>query len=251
VAKWIRLAFALLVFALAVVAFVGWPFEVPSALDWATAVAVWLDLWLINNAAFPGLFLFGLIGAALLAFPELSAGIMWVRRKTEPPRLRVSGPYLHPDRVERHYRMIVTNAGGDIAANVRVLLRGIVPRPRYEPWRADYPYPMNRVTAASGLEPSPCTIGPDREETFEVIAGWESVEGPMFCDSLDTKTDRPNPVQIEEDERWTLSYEVVADNARSVGFALDAYVEGKTLVVERKPERRKLRHHFDPRRLRR
>lgn len=73
----------------------------------------------------------------------------------------------------------------------------------------------------------------------------------MLCASLDTNADRPTPVEIEEDERWTLTYEVVTDNARPIGFVLDAYVEGKTLVVERKPETRKLRHHLDPRRLRR
>jgi len=251
VARWIRLALAVVVLAADAVAFLGWPFAAPAALNAVAQVAVALDLWLIDNAAFPGLFLLGLIGVALLAFPELSAGILWLRRRTEPPRLRVSGPYLHPDRVERHYRMIVTNAGGEIAANVQVLLRGIAPRPRYAAWRAEYPYPMSRATAASGHEQSPCNIGSDREETFEMIAGWKSAEGSMLCGNLDTKADHPNPVEIEDDERWTLSYEVVADNARSVGFALDAYVEGKTLVVERKPEARKLRHHLDPRRLRR
>lgn len=250
-ARWIRLALALLVLAADAVAFLGWSLTVPSALNWVAGVAVSLDLWLINNAAYPGLFLLGLIGTTLLAFPELAAGIMWVRSKTEPPRLRVSGPYLHPDRAERHYRMIVTNAGGEIAANVQVLLRGIAPRPRHQAWRAEYPYPMSRVTTASGHEQAPCNIGSDREETFEVFAGWKSAEGPMLCGSLDTKADRPSPVPIEEDERWALSYEVVADNARPVGFALEASVEGNTLVVERKPEARKLRHHLDPRRLRR
>jgi hypothetical protein len=251
VAKWIRLAFALLVLAAAAVACFGWPFAVPSVLNAVTGVAVWLDLWLINNAAYPGLFLLGLIGATLLAFPELSAGIMWLRRRTEPPRLRVSGPYLHPDRAERHYRMIVTNAGGEIATTVRVLLRGIAPRPRHGSWRAEYPYPMAWVTAEPGHERSPCNIGPDREEAFEVIAGSPSAEGALVCGGLDTTAERPAPLPIEDDERWTLSYEVVADNARPVGFALWVYVEGKTLVVERRPEARKLRHHLDPRRLRR
>ncbi len=249
-ARWIRLALALLVLAGDAVAFLGWPFAVPSGLNSLTDVAVALDLWLINNAAYPGLFLLGLIAVALLAFPELGAGILWLHRRTEPPRLRVSGPYLHAEQAERHYRMIVTNAGGDVAANVRVLLRAIAPKPRHESWRADYPYPMRWVTAEPGHESSPCNVGAEREETFEVIAGWPSAEGAVVCGGLDTKGERPEPLPIADDERWTLSYEVVADNARAVGFTLDASLEGKTLVVERKPERR-LRHHLDPRRLRR
>ena len=241
----------MLVLAVDAVALFGWPFAAPAALNWVAELAVSLDLWLINNAAYPGIFLLGLILATLLAFPELAGGILWLRRQTEPPRLRVSGPYLHPDRAERHYRMIVTNAGGEIAANVRVLLRGIAPKPRAAAWRADYPYPMNWVTAAPGHEGSPCNIGADKEETFEVIAGAPSAEGPVLCASLDTKVERAEPLAIEDDERWTLSYEVVADNARPLAFELDASVEGSALVVERKPERRKLRHHLDPRRLRR
>ena len=241
----------MLVLAGSAVAFLGWPFAWPAALNSVSDVAALLDLWLINNAAYPGLFLLGLIAVALLAFPELAAGILWLRRRTEPPRLRVSGPYLHPEGAERHFRMIVTNAGGEIAANVRVRLRGIAPKPRSALWRADYPYAMTRTAAAPDHEQAPCNIEFEREETFEVIAGWPSAEGAVVCGGLDTKTERAEPVPIEDDERWTLSYEVVADNARTVGFDLIASVEGKTLVVVRKPERRKLRHHLDPRRLRR
>jgi hypothetical protein len=250
-ARWIRLAIAVLVLAVEAVALLGWPFAGPAALDWVAGLAVSLDLWLINNAAYPGIFLLGLILVALLAFPELSGGILWLRRQTEPPRLQVSGPYLHPDRAERHYRMIVTNAGGEIAANVQILLRGIAPKPRAASWRADYPYAMTWVTDAPGHEGSLCNIESDKEETFEVIAGAPSAEGQVVCGGLDTKTEDAAPVPIEDDERWTLSYEVVADNARGVAFALDASVEGKALVVERKPEKKKLRHRLDPRRLRR
>jgi hypothetical protein len=241
---------AVLVLAADAVALVGWPFAAPAALSAVGQVAVALDLWLINNAAYPGLFLLGLIGVALLAFPELAAGILWLRRRTEPPRLRVSGPYLHAERAERHYRMIVTNAGGETATTVQVLLRGIAPRPRQGSWRAEYPYPMAWASAEPGHEHSPCNIGSDREEAFEAIAGWRSAEGALVCGGLDTKAEPPAPVPIEDDERWTLSYEVIADNARPVGFDVEAYVEGKTLVVERKPETRK-RRHLDPRRLRR
>lgn|GEM_PF-3973337 len=250
-AGWIRLGAALLVLAAAAVAFFGWPFAEPAALNWVAGLAVSLDLWLVNNAVYPGIFLLGLIVAALLAFPELSAGVMWVRRKTEPPRLHVSGPYLHPDQAGRHYRMIVANAGGAVAANVRVLLRGIEPRPRSAAWRADYPYPMSRVAAEPGEERAARTIGPDKEETFEVIAGSPSPEGAVVCVGLDTKAERADPLPIADDEEWTLSYEVVADNARPAAFAIEAWVEGKMLVAELKPEARKLRHHLDPRRLRR
>ncbi len=251
-ARWLRLGLALLVLAGDAVAFLGWPFAAPAALNGLGQVAVALDLWLINNAVFPGLFLLGLIAVALLAFPELSAALAWLRRRTEPPRLRVSGPYLHVDgeRAARHYRMIVSNAGGEIAANVRVLLREIAPRPRSGAWRADYSHPMVWLAAAPGHEGAPCNIESEREETFEVIADSSSAEGGVVCEGLNTTVGRGEPVPIEDDERWTLSYEVVADNARSVGFALQAALEGKTLVVERKA-RRKLRHHLDPRRLRR
>ena len=249
-ARWIRLAIAALVLAGDALAFFGWPFAGPAVLNWVAGLAVSLDLWLVNNAAYPGLLVLGLIAVALLAFPELGGGIQWLRRQMEPPRLRVSGPYLHPDRAERHYRMIVTNAGGEIAANVHVMLRGIAPKPRAESWRAEYPYPMTWVRAAPGHERAPCNIGSDKEETFEVIAGSSSADGSVLCGGLDTKTEGAAPPAIADDERWTLSYEVVADNARGVAFELEAFVEGRTLVLERKPEK-KLRHHLDPRRLRR
>jgi hypothetical protein len=250
VAKWIRLALAALVLALDAAAFFGWPFSSPAALNSLAQLALAIDLWLINNAAYPGLFLIGLIGVALLAFPELAAGVQWLRRRTEPPRLRVGGPYLHAEGAERHYRMIVTNAGGEIAANVRVLLRDIAPRPRSAAWRADGAHAMRWLTAAPNHERAPCNIESDREETFEVIAGFTSAEGAVVCGGLNTTDEPGEPVSIADDERWNLSYEVVADNARPVAFALEASLEGRTLVVERKPER-KLRHHLDPRRLRR
>jgi hypothetical protein len=248
--RWIRLGSALLVLAGTIIAFLGWPFAAPAALNSLGQVALALDLWLINNAAYPGLFLLGLIGAALLAFPELSAGIAWLRRQMEPPRLRVSGPYLHAEGAERHYRMILTNAGGEIAANVRMLLREIAPKPRSAAWRADYSHQMAWVNAEPGHEGAPCNIESGREETFEVIAGSTNAEGAVVCRGLNTTVGLGEPVPIEDDERWTLTYEVVSDNARSVGFTLEAALEGKTLVVERKA-RRKLRHHLDPRRLRR
>jgi len=143
----------------------------------------------------------------------------------------------------------VTNAGGEIAANVRVLLRDIAPKPRSAAWRAENAQAMTWVTAAPGHEQSPCNIEADREETFEVIAGSPGAEGTVVCRGLNTAAPA-EAVPIEDDERWTLTYEVVADNARPVGFTLEAALEGKTLVVERKAER-KLRHHLDPRRLRR
>ena len=250
-AKWIRLGLAVLVLAGSAEAFFGWPFAAPPALDWLGDLAASLDLWLINNAAYPGLFLLSVVVAALLAFPELGAGTLWLRRRTEPPRLRVGGPYLHAEGAERHYRMIVTNAGGEIAANVRVLLRGIQPKPRSALWRAEGPRAVAWVTAAPGHEQAPCNIESEREETFEAIAGVPGAEGAVVCSGLNTTAGGAEPVPIEDDERWTLSYEVVSDNARSVAFGLDAAVEGKTLVVERKPERRILRDHLDPRRLRR
>jgi hypothetical protein len=248
-ARWIRLGLALVVLAGTIVAFLGWPFATPEALNSLGQVAVALDLWLINNAAYPGLFLLGLIGVALLAFPELTAGLSWLRRRAEPPRLRLSGPYLHADDAGRHYRMIVANAGGEIAANVRVLLREIAPKPRSAAWRADYSHAMAWVTAAPGHEGAPCNIESGREETFEVIAGSTSADGVVLCGGLNMTVGLGEPVPIEDDERWTLSYEVISDNARSTGFALRAFLEGKTLVVERKPGR-KLRDHLDPRRLR-
>lgn len=250
-ARWIRLGLALLALAVTAVAFFGWPFAGPAALNGVAGLAVSLDLWLVNNAAYPGIFLLGLIAVALLAFPELSGGVLWLRRRTEPPQLRASGPYVHPDGAERHYRVIVTNVGGEVAASVKVLLRGIAPKPRHASWRADYPYATTWVTAAPGHEQAPCNIEPDRDETFEVIASRLSAEGAVLCAGLDTKLEGAAPLPLEADERWVLSYEVVADNAQTVKLELEASVEGKTLVLERKPEAKKLRHHLDPRRLRR
>ena len=241
----------MLLLALDAVAFLGSPLGVPPALDWVAGLAISLDLWLVDNAAYPGFFLLGLIAVALVAFPELSAGILWLTRRTEPPRFRVGLPHVHADGAERHYRMIVTNAGGEIAANVQVLLRAIEPKPRSAGWRADFPYAMTWVSAPPGHEGAPCNIAADHEETFEVIAGWPAAEGGVVCAGLDTKSEGAPLLPIEDDERWILSYEVIADNVPALGFALEAAVEGGALVVERKPEKKHARDHLDPRRLRR
>jgi hypothetical protein len=144
----------------------------------------------------------------------------------------MTGPYLHRDDITNHYRMVVENHGGSPAKNVKVLLSNIVPRPRYQPWKADYPYPVQRV-GAPGSEHAPCQIGPGLQERFEVISGWPNTEGMMFAGGLNTKSENWHPIHIQDDEHWTLTYEVTADNAETRHFSLTARIEDKVVIVER------------------
>jgi hypothetical protein len=227
--KWVRWALSALLFVIGIGAFVQWPFKVPSGLDALHDLAFDAELWLVNHVELPALFtLFMMIGVLLL-FPDLMRVINALQGL---PHLHVTGPYLYRDDIINHHRVVIENHGGNPAENVEVQLVDVVPRPRAQRWKADYPYRVQRV-GATGSDQAPCRIGPGMHERFEVISGWPNKEGLMFAGGLSTKGEYRDPLNIQDDERWTLTYEVTADNAELRRFALTAHVEKKTLIVER------------------
>jgi hypothetical protein len=149
--------------------------------------------------------------------------------------LEVNGPHLFEhDRTIRRWRVRITNSGPAPALNVKMRLRNIVPRPRYPVWTADYPYPVQRV-APEGLEFSNCQISPNDGEKFEIISSWVSSGGQLMTDGLGAKyrDSGRSRVPIESDERWTLAYEVLADNSDVITFKILVSPDGDKIRVEK------------------
>jgi hypothetical protein len=149
--------------------------------------------------------------------------------------LEVSGPHVlqnHP--AIKRWRMTVRNEGHATAINVQMRLRNIDPRPKYRPWEADYPYPVQLVGTIGNPQFS-CRINQNDDAAFEIVSGWPN-NGDFYTRGLDTKTTHDNPIRIENDERWELKYEVIAENADSVGFSLEMSVDAasRAVVVQRK-----------------
>ena len=165
------------------------------------------------------------------------AGLLWTRTwSLGAARLSVKGPRLHqypPNRAQTtsFCRMRILNRGPADAKDVQIRLLGIEPRPRHSSWRADYPYPVARV--GQPIDASTCEIARGADEIFQVASGWRDVRGE-FMAGLDTKSGFHNPTPIAPDERWELTYEVTAGNARPVRFLLEMSVQGSGVAVKRK-----------------
>jgi len=227
--KWFRRALSTSLLVIGFGAFVQWPFPVPSGLDALHDLAFDAEVWLVNHFELPALFMLFVLTGILLVFPDLMRVINALQGL---PHLHMTGPYLYRDDIIAHYRVVIENHGGTPAENVEVQLVDVVPRPRAQRWKADYPCRVQRVGAAAS-DQAPCRIGPGMHERFEVISGWPNKEGVMFTGGLDTKGEFREPLNIQDDERWTLTYEVTADNAEPRRFAVTAHIENKALIAER------------------
>jgi hypothetical protein len=149
-------------------------------------------------------------------------------------KLHISGPtnYQNHPLVNR-WRMKVHNEGNSTAVNVQIRLRDIVPRPKYCLWGADYPYSVQLVSTVGGPQFA-CRINKNDAATFEIVSGWPN-NGDFYTDGLDTKTS-DNRVRIENDERWELKYDVIAENAAPKSFSMEMWVDevSRAVMVRRK-----------------
>jgi hypothetical protein len=150
------------------------------------------------------------------------------------PKLKTSGPYLYKNHPRfNHWRMKVHNEGPAGAVNVQMRLRNIDPPPRYPIWGADYPYPVQLVGIAGNPQFS-CRVNQNNDAVFEIVSGWSN-NGEFFTRGLDTKTN-DTPIRIENGERWVLKYDIIADNATSINFSVEMFVdvESRAVMVRRK-----------------
>jgi hypothetical protein len=153
---------------------------------------------------------------------------MWI------PKLKVTGPYIFQDHLAiNHWRMKVHNEGPATAINVQMRLCDIDPRPKYRLWGADYRYPVQLVGIVGNPQFS-CRINQNDDAAFEIVSGAPN-NGDFYTKGLDTKT-RDNPIPIESGERWVLKYDVITDNAKSINFSVEMFVDptGRTLMAKRK-----------------
>jgi hypothetical protein len=129
--------------------------------------------------------------------------------------------------------MKVHNEGPAAAVNVQMRLCEIYPRPKYRPWGADYKYPVQLVGIAGNPQFS-CRINQNDDAVFEIISGWPN-NGDFYTRGLDTKTN-DNPIHIENDERWVLKYDIISDNATSINFSVEMFVDvaSRAVMVRRK-----------------
>jgi hypothetical protein len=110
-------------------------------------------------------------------------------------------------------------------------LVNIVPRPRHASWAADYPYPVAR--AGHPIEAPGCELNRGADVLFQVASAWRNSRG-QFLAGLDTKSGFHNPTPIDPDERWQMTYEVTADNAKPLKFLLEMLVQGEAVAMKRK-----------------
>jgi hypothetical protein len=144
--------------------------------------------------------------------------------------LLVEGPnrFQRRDSLITQWRVMIVNTRATAARNVQVRLISISPRPKWGSWREDFPY----YVEAGGHRQTAVTINPKSNETYELFAGWPNPEGEMFTEGLDTKDIR-NRIGIDPDERWTLGYEVISENAPRVEFSITVYTDSKTILAQR------------------
>jgi len=167
------------------------------------------------------------------------AGILWLywpEQRADAARLRIAGPRLHqypPHKTHTtHFcRMRIHNRGPAIAHNVQIRLVNIVPRPRHASWAADYPYPVAR--AGHPIEAPGCELSRGADVLFQVASAWKNSRG-QFLAGLDTKSGFHNPTPIEPDERWEMTYEVTADNAKPLKFLLEMLIQGDAVAMKRR-----------------
>ena len=133
-----------------------------------------------------------------------------------------------PDQMK--WNIKVHNKGPAVAANVLVKLREITPRPRYHQWSAEYPYPVIRANLT--LDAPPARINHGDDEDYHLVMGTKSVGEGLVVD-IDTRSFSRNPIHIEGDECWTLKYEVTAENAKTVPFLMQLFVESGQVKMMR------------------
>jgi hypothetical protein len=150
--------------------------------------------------------------------------------------LTVGGPNVYKDPRylnQSRWRMKVHNAGPATAVNVQMKLRGAKIGPKDPNWGSDFPYPI--PTVGSTLDTRERQINVNDDEDYEVIWGWKSEGGPLLT-SLNTKGGGYNHIQIFPDERWELWYELTAQNAASITFELQIFVEVDEVKVVSIPQ---------------
>jgi len=175
------------------------------------------------------------VAAAALIVAGLGL-MLWPGRPKGQARLTVKRPRLHqypPQRPQttNFCRVWVHNRGPAAANNVQIRLLNIAPRPKHSAWAADYPYPVARVGAP--IDASGCEIKRGSDELFQVASGWRGSRGE-FMAGLDTKSPFHNPTPLAPDERWQMTYEVTADNAKPIQFLLEMFVKNGAVAMKRK-----------------
>src|ERR1700730_13036842 len=195
---------------------------------------IWIgdfEIWLDRHVADPILFAFasGLILSTWI-IPDVWK---WSKKhlvKESKTKLEVSGPHLLSDHLgNNRWRFRVHNHGSATANNVQMQLQNINPRPKYDRWQADYPYPVSRVGKTLNEPPSRINLGD--EENYEVWT-WLGSDGNHYA-SIDTR-DKVNQTAIESSEVLELEYDVTAENADRVCFSMQMSVKCGALIMERK-----------------
>jgi hypothetical protein len=118
-----------------------------------------------------------------------------------------------------HYRMKVHNSGLE-TERIQVRLTKIEPLPISEYFRArvDLPYHVRQAHLADGITNNATShdINPGTSTEFELLFFWESSDGRIMVDGIDTKSSlsRDARFQIEEDECWQMEYEISSTKTR-------------------------------------
>jgi hypothetical protein len=149
-------------------------------------------------------------------------------------KLIIREPYTYKDHPLRtHWCIPVHNAGPAPAKNVQMRLLSLVPRPREPMWSDGLPFLVRRDGHTID-EPAP-TINKDTDERFELIHTWQNPDREIYFTGLiTTGSAQAVPMRLQNDERWTLAYEVTAENADRITFAIEMFGGNQGATLRRR-----------------
>ena len=182
--------------------------------------------------------------STLLLMFAISPFVMWKKDKNAQEaeelssqaknraRLEVDAPRPHTSNRYHVWRANVINKGPVTAINAGIRLLSIEPPPRYAMWSADYPYPVQLVSA-DGSPQFECRISSGDTAQFSLMKGWPNGTGEFYTSGLDNRGGSyANNIRIEPSEEWLLNYKAVAENADQVSFSIRMFVKDGVVMME-------------------
>jgi len=139
----------------------------------------------------------------------------------------------------RHHRMEIYNHGPLTAKNVQVKLKAIDPLPNSEYFRAraDFPQWVRPAHLAEGKIDTGIShdINPGTGMMFELLFYWESTDGRIFVNGLNTKMEHTKDAcfEFQDHEVWRLEYEISSSSSPAVHPQFVVRRDGKTVAMNR------------------
>jgi hypothetical protein len=141
--------------------------------------------------------------------------------------LTVSDPYCLSDLYgNERWRVSILNDGSIVVANVQMKLMGVTPQPRSPLWNRDLPRFVGR--AGMTLDTPSDRINVNDASVYELIIAQPG--SPRSVIAFDNQSQQ---IQMENEERWCLSYRLTSENTDPISVTFRLYFEGHKIMMER------------------